>query len=672
MTQRAFSVPCVAVLVLIVMMQTSAYGQANDHETPSEFPGVWYKIVLDGDGNYIDGEGDGSGWYHYPQSDAWRMWFYNGAYDEERKGYLTFHVYAKAVDKTKSSSVVANFGWTTAAWSKLNRGRPPQPDDMPTTSEEGTYMSTSRVYSVEGAIPGTAETIHSYTIDDYNPEWICIEIKARNAYIYRGAFHECQADGSQTGACCNHQTGYCYVTTEEDCTSPFEWLGVGTTCAQCTRTGTGGTDFGDAPDGYQTVSRSDGARHSIVSGVYLGGSVDAESDGQPNTSATGDDLTGGDEDGVVFTSALHTGQDATLEVTASTDGYLNAWIDFDSDGLFDAESDAIFIDQVLTRGVNQLSFAVPAYAASGWTFARFRFNTRGLLNSYGAADDGEVEDYRVQIVTSYDSQSVSGAARLAWSQSPTVSADSKEANTFEAGGVSSSLHLHTVAADDWEPVEGEPITGIHWWGTFNGWTESYLPSDMPLAFHIGIWTDVPDPQRYDLETFAHPGTLIWETYCTNWSWAVAGREVSTDGGAGRTCFLFSRLLSQDQWFEIGRASESKVYWLSIAALYDPTEGGPQHEWNWKLRTTATNSGGASISTIVPVSEDSWPPSLGVQWETGTAIRDRRFSPLDMAFQLTTFVPLESEDRTSSLQNPTVIRDKGELAMLAENWLTGVQ
>ena len=264
--------------------------------------------------------------------------------------------------------------------------------------------------------------------------------------------------------------------------------------------------------------------------------MDAESDGRPDATASGDDRNGADEDGVVFTSTLHVGQDATIEVAASTEGYLNAWIDFDGDGQFDDREDTIFADQALTRGVNRLTFPVPAYAASGWTFARFRFNTRGLLDSFGPADDGEVEDYRVQIVASHDPQAVSGATRLAWNQPPSLVADGSN-QVFQPGGVPSALHLHEIAADDWQPANDQPVTGIHWWGTFDRWTESYLPPDLPLAFHIGIWTNVPNPEPYSFDTFAHPGTLIWETYCTSWTWAVSGHEASDRQGRAGTDVL---------------------------------------------------------------------------------------------------------------------------------------
>ncbi|MHC4623034.1 MAG: DUF7901 domain-containing protein, partial [Planctomycetota bacterium] len=97
-------------------------------------------------------------------------------------------------------------------------------------------------------------------------------------------------------------------------------------------------DYGDAPDpNYPTWFASDGARHVIsppgTISVHLGSSVDPEPDGQPDAAATGDDNDGNDdEDGITFTSALIPGQTATFDANASTDGHLDAWVDFDGNG----------------------------------------------------------------------------------------------------------------------------------------------------------------------------------------------------------------------------------------------------------------------------------------------------------------------------------------------------
>ncbi|MBN2577727.1 MAG: choice-of-anchor D domain-containing protein [Pirellulales bacterium] len=153
----------------------------------------------------------------------------------------------------------------------------------------------------------------------------------------------------------------------------------------------GGEDFGDAPAAYPTLSANNGARHTVA-GPMLGANRDMEPDGQPSARADGDDANGvpDDEDGVVFTSGLVGGQTATVKVTASAPGYLNAWVDFDGNGSWSGEQ--IFTDTPLTAGVNTLSFLVPM-TPTGVTYARFRLNTTGGLSYDGPADDGEVEDY---------------------------------------------------------------------------------------------------------------------------------------------------------------------------------------------------------------------------------------------------------------------------------------
>lgn len=169
-------------------------------------------------------------------------------------------------------------------------------------------------------------------------------------------------------------------------------------------------DFGDAPDPtYPTLLASTGAQHLLDDSVYLGACVDSESDGQPTATADGDDTTGGasygtctggdDEDGVTFTSVIAPGTTADVDVTASAVCTLSAWIDFNQDGDWaDVDEDIFPGGQALTAGVNSLSYAVPAGAAVGDTFARFRCTTDGAVAYTGLASDGEVEDYQVTIV----------------------------------------------------------------------------------------------------------------------------------------------------------------------------------------------------------------------------------------------------------------------------------
>ncbi|MCG8466111.1 MAG: GEVED domain-containing protein, partial [Xanthomonadales bacterium] len=177
--------------------------------------------------------------------------------------------------------------------------------------------------------------------------------------------------------------------------------------------GTQDLDFGDAPDpAFPTLAANNGASHVLGGPIFLGSCVDAETDGAPSSGADGDDLAVGapvfgtcagndDEDGVSFTSLLVAGSNASLDVTASSACLLDAWIDFNNNGSWADAGEQIFASQALAVGVNSLNYSVPGTAAVGTSYARFRCSTAGGLSFNGAAADGEVEDYRIQINASF-------------------------------------------------------------------------------------------------------------------------------------------------------------------------------------------------------------------------------------------------------------------------------
>src|SRR5262249_48970631 len=74
----------------------------------------------------------------------------------------------------------------------------------------------------------------------------------------------------------------------------------------------------------------------------------------PSVGATGDKLDGpeNDDDGVLWTSALRVGQQASLIVTASTNGLLSAWLDFNADGDWADPGEQIFTNVLLTAGAH--------------------------------------------------------------------------------------------------------------------------------------------------------------------------------------------------------------------------------------------------------------------------------------------------------------------------------
>jgi hypothetical protein len=163
-------------------------------------------------------------------------------------------------------------------------------------------------------------------------------------------------------------------------------------------------DWGDAPTSaqsgfagsYPTLATNNGARHAASpGGLSLGNTLDADLDGQPNATASGD---GADEDGVTLPAVLVLNTSANITVNASAAGNLNAWVDFNRDGDWNDAGEQVFTNTALAAGNNTLSFAVPAGGSTGGSFARFRLSTAAGTTVDGLAADGEVEDYALNIV----------------------------------------------------------------------------------------------------------------------------------------------------------------------------------------------------------------------------------------------------------------------------------
>jgi len=223
--------------VLAVTWMTSTVSAQNDHEVPELYEGAWYRIAVDQESNYILGDGDGYAggtWYYYPDANdlgTWRQWYYNGPYDPNRTGYLEYVVYIKAVDANQTTYAEIQFNWSTPEWSALDKRRPPLPYDVNQAGPEIEYMTGKSLICVDNQKIGTIEPIRTCVIHDYNPEWTSIDIRATNAYVYRGAFHYNLSKDDQMGACYDAVSDDCYTAYEEQSVAPYVWMGPGTSCA---------------------------------------------------------------------------------------------------------------------------------------------------------------------------------------------------------------------------------------------------------------------------------------------------------------------------------------------------------------------------------------------------------------------------------------------------------
>lgn len=162
-------------------------------------------------------------------------------------------------------------------------------------------------------------------------------------------------------------------------------------------------DCGDAPAPYPTLlsptNASVGAKHIILPSMYMGFGIDHEPNGQPHPAALGDDIAGTqDDDGVVFMTLIEPTQVEETRVLVSAPGYIDAWIDFNDDGVWSA-SEKIVNSALALPGWNSYFYTCPATSSGLFTtFARFRYSPSGGLQPEGYyVFGGEVEDYEVNI-----------------------------------------------------------------------------------------------------------------------------------------------------------------------------------------------------------------------------------------------------------------------------------
>ncbi len=180
-------------------------------------------------------------------------------------------------------------------------------------------------------------------------------------------------------------------------------------------------DYGDLPISGTTFNTTGGGtaanapRHLVGVGgsLKLGPTIDDESNGQPSATATGDDLAyGPDEEGVTFpTLTAGSAANITIKVSGPNTGKLNAWIDWNNNGTFEAGNEVIATNVVMTvggtdgaPGSNTLSVTPPAGAAKGVPLAaRFRLSLAGNdASTGGTAVSGEIEDYVVYVTGALD------------------------------------------------------------------------------------------------------------------------------------------------------------------------------------------------------------------------------------------------------------------------------
>jgi hypothetical protein len=144
---------------------------------------------------YGDGEDAyGEGWYFYPMvvPGWWNIWFYDHPFTYER--YKTIHIEFDLFPTGMPNFAEVAINWSTDQWSldqPPNDSAPPLPG-----VDEHLYIGRHTVLAGE-MLEG--HFIFDYTIPDYNPEWVSVDIRGENFVIPAGIItHECVSDDPQS------------------------------------------------------------------------------------------------------------------------------------------------------------------------------------------------------------------------------------------------------------------------------------------------------------------------------------------------------------------------------------------------------------------------------------------------------------------------------------------
>ena len=175
-------------------------------------------------------------------------------------------------------------------------------------------------------------------------------------------------------------------------------------------------DYGDLPDiadgitginDYETYDSTGGPSHLIIPGLYLGDTVDVDTDGIPHFEAFGDDLDGADdEDGITISPSLNVVPNRVIRIplsvtnTTTDTAYLEAWIDWNGNGNLEDAGEMVVDLKDNTDGIfpTYLEITVPATAITGSSVGfRLRLSNTDNMTPYGRINSGEVEDYLISI-----------------------------------------------------------------------------------------------------------------------------------------------------------------------------------------------------------------------------------------------------------------------------------
>jgi len=141
-------------------------------------------VFGDGSDYYDDGTSIMNGWYFYPNTDWYNIWFYDHPFDPAR--YKEINIWFDAFQMEQGPALIeVAVNWATDQWP------PDSPPPIPplTPENESRYVGRYTLFK-ETYFEGHYE--FTFTIPNYNPEWVSIDVRGYNFVIPAGQIiHDC-------------------------------------------------------------------------------------------------------------------------------------------------------------------------------------------------------------------------------------------------------------------------------------------------------------------------------------------------------------------------------------------------------------------------------------------------------------------------------------------------
>ena len=527
-------------------------------------------VTLNPDGTFGGGGGTGfwgEGWYFYPQSEWYNIWFYDHPLNYDRAKEIVYTFAITKVDPEEDSYVEFAANWSTDLWSI--EGNPPGDRRPPLPSDPGADSYIGREIILAGPnLEGSREL--RFVVRDYNPEWVSVDVRGYNVEIGKGViYHSCvqsldlsfviTGEGEELGACCyDDPTGsgamLCTEVTEDECINTIggAFQGPGTTC-----------------QGMEACCLQDGSCVNADALCCV-------------------DVLGGTPQGAgSFCTAL--------EACCMADGSCD-----DLDPL-------CCIDQGGTpQGSGELCTAPePCCLDDGANCEMYDplccDEMGGELSTLGAQsclgdNDGD----------GFDDACVEPSVLPKWQQLPDLAPTGMDVSAYYQPLI--PQYPPYLLADDFLCTQTGALLEIHVWGS---WYYDYLPNgdSTAVSFTLSIHADVPaDKNQYG--DWSMPGELLWagqprfevKLYADELEegWFEPPEVYTAD--ADSRCYEYIFYLDPSWFTQAGTPQDPVIYWLDVQAI--PAD--PEAFFGWKTSVNHWNDDGCWIYAREPVNPEDLP------------------------------------------------------------------